>query len=522
MRRWLLAAWAIAPSVCAPQQTVPPARADGSEPWQLFVHNVPYRTLGVSASAEARYHAMISADPPPAHDEGGLYHEVIRELPRIMPPYVPRRAAGQDQPAHAARVLFLLPASPYHLCKATDMADVAWGQVYAVPKGAIPLSIQRSIIDAMGNGLANYAYGNVTCPTYERVLKWLFATAEWRAAPERHVFPWVMSHLLRVSLEADMARYREPRSLYAKMGQGILVTAEDRRRDWRGARACGHVVLAPYYSPSFFMHPEVDMTRLQGQKPALVVSSNVVTWGKKSPPCHRFDIPHKPQRWGCEDERLQEAHRLRGIVSWAVNNLTKSYGARAVALQTYRSVQQYASSALENTLRRKAETYKASTFCVIPAGDSAITTRIFSIIAALCIPVFVIDLDFLPFPSDIDWASMSIQVPSQQFLLYQRDLNKPSTVNPLLFLQSMERYEPDKILRLRTNLERARWHLLYHQDGRGVPVQGAAARPSAGHALVRELERAAARRLQLTSRSSMRASGAVLNCTRRVDPAHVP
>lgn len=383
----LVLAWAVTARTAVRGLEPHPAGLDASgAPWQLFVHDVPYRALGVSAEAERRYREVMDADPPPAHDEGGLYHETIRELQRIMPPYVPRRPGGDDQPARASRVLFLLPASPYHLCKATDMAGVTWGATYAVPKGAIPLSIQRSMYDAYASGLAKYHYGNVTCPTFERVLRWLFSTAEWKGAPERHVFPFVLSHVLRAALEADVGRYGAPRGLYARMGQGIIVTAEDRRRDWRGARACGHAVLAPYYSPPFFMHEEEAPARLRALKRTLVISSNAVTWGKKSPPCHRFDLAARPRFWGCEDVRMQEAHRLRGIVSWAVNNLTATYGANAMALETYRNDRQYQGAQLERTLRRKADVYKASTFCAVPAGDSAITTRIFSIVAALCIP----------------------------------------------------------------------------------------------------------------------------------------
>lgn len=135
--------------------------------------------------------------------------------------------------------------------------------------------------------------------------------------------------------------------------------------------------------------------------------------------------------------------------------------------------------------------------------------------------VFVIDLTFLPFPSVVDWAEISISVPAQALLEYQARLNDPATVNPLLFLQAIERDEPERIDRMRRGLARARWHLLYHQAGRGVPVPGAAQRPSAGHALVRELERAAAKRLQL-ARAAPGKPDAVLQCTRREDPDHLP
>lgn len=199
-----------------------------------------------------------------------------------------------------------------------------------------------------------------------------------------------------------------PLGIYPRMGLGILVTAEDRRYDWLEAGACGHVVHAPYYSPSFFL---ADHHRLNvgaaarggvgrpGQQPSSGNGSSsspsipalfggksifVVESGPTTTSCHRFDNRATPERWACYGAELRNAPVVRRAARAAMADVAQAAGAKSVAKQTQRSTQTYAD--LNSILRAKAAMYASSTFCLVLAGDSAITTRIFSIVQSLCIP----------------------------------------------------------------------------------------------------------------------------------------
>ncbi|KAJ1615963.1 hypothetical protein T492DRAFT_1115861 [Pavlovales sp. CCMP2436] len=238
----LLAAAASAAVADAPGDDavyLPPQRPNRAA-WRLYVYDVPWRALNISASAQARYQQMTTQDPPPAHDEGGLYHSVVSELPRLMPRWEPSAgelaAAAAGTGTAAVRgssdkhfgedVLFLLPLSPYHLCKAAEHPGTDWGTTWAAPKGSIPASIQQSTISAERDGLRTVG---ITCATYERAIDWLAVQPPYRLAPERHVFVHVLSHALRQAFRYDLRVHGGARSTYSRMGAGIVVTAEDRR-----------------------------------------------------------------------------------------------------------------------------------------------------------------------------------------------------------------------------------------------------------------------------------------------------
>lgn len=70
---------------------------------------------------------------------------------------------------------------------------------------------------------------------------------------------------------------------------------------------------------------------------------------------------------------------------------------------------------------------------------------------------------------------------------------------------------PPRIVALQAEIERTRWHLTYHRNGRGVDIAGAAERPSAGEALVHHLISAAAKR-QALARVTGGDAGAMLRC----------
>lgn len=181
----LLVALALSSAAEAPPDDgvfLPPLSPNRSA-WRLYVHDVPWDDLGVSDDARRLYEKMMARDPPPAHDEGGLYRAVVTELPRIMPRWQPRpaeldatlaaaterdRAAERDGPRFGDDVLFLLPLSPYHLCQAVEHGESPWGPTWAVPKGSIPVSIQSSMVSSMRDGLTTYGITCKTCASLER------------------------------------------------------------------------------------------------------------------------------------------------------------------------------------------------------------------------------------------------------------------------------------------------------------------------------------------------------------------
>lgn len=309
------------------------------------------------------------------------------------------------------------------------------------------------------------------------------------------------------------------------MGLGIIVTAEDRRFDWLEAAECGHVVHAPYYSPPFFLYDQerdaagklsqgasgaahqasttlrsgTDAT-MDGQTrpPALVVES-----GPPSTSCHRFDNRTSPKRWACPSAELRSAAYVRKVSRRAMTNLALVTGEQAEARQTRRGRQTYAN--MEGLLKAKAAMYAGSTFCLVLAGDSAITTRIFSIVQSLCIPgeagaghgardaqhvlratvlyalacaghsgvlalllmcallapcppsrpppcalrrcslraVFVFDRDFLPFPELVRWKNFSLRVRGEALIAYNR--RSTTLPNPLLELHRLKTERPEQL-----------------------------------------------------------------------------
>ncbi|KAG8467889.1 hypothetical protein KFE25_006941 [Diacronema lutheri] len=526
---------------------LPPIRADPTA-WRLYVHEVPWALLNISSDARRLYEQMIAEEPPPAHDEGGLYHAVVHDLPRLMPRWLPNAveleaalaatAGGAAPAADVARfgdnVLFLLPLSPYHLCKAVEHPHEAWGSAWAAKKGSIPTSISESMRSALRDGLASY---RITCETYERALRWLFSTAAWRLCPERHVFTHMLTHALREALRTDLRRQAHglgqargsralaasatpparPSGTYARMGAGILVSAEDRRYDWLEARACGHVVPAPYYSPPFFLRgtapfaPSAAGLPAPGARRALIVES-----GPRSTACHRFDNRATPNRWACHGAELRYSRFVRMAAKSAMLDVARAAGERVEAHATQRTDKGYAE--LDGLLRAKAAMYAASTFCLVLAGDSVITTRIFSVVQSLCVPVFVFDRDFLPFGELIPWKNISLRVRGDELILFDR--HRGSARNPLLALHALVTERPEELRALQEGVERARWHLTYHRHGRGVAIAGAENRPSAGEALVHHLVQAGAVR-QALARVTGGDASSVLRCTderlRRLD-----
>ena len=123
--------------------------------------------------------------------------------------------------------------------------------------------------------------------------------------------------------------------------------------------------------------------------------------------------------------------------------------------------------------RRLASCDLLTVCCVFRGrGDSAITPRIFSFVAAACIPVFPFSLDYLPFQHLVPWRNISLSV---EPCAVSRFRPNSSTPNPLEFLTTLPMA---RIGAMQRELLRVRDHLLFRVEPLG---------PSAVHSLALEL-----------------------------------
>ena len=111
----------------------------------------------------------------------------------------------------------------------------------------------------------------------------------------------------------------------------------------------------------------------------------------------------------------------------------------------------------------------------VPPGDSIMTPRLSSFVAAACIPVLAVPRDYLPFQSLIPWANITLSVRAKDLLTYHAARNQNDTMppNPLGFLRDMPREE---VTRRQQALLATRYHFLYREVA-----------PSAAHAVAYEL-----------------------------------
>jgi len=70
------------------------------------------------------------------------------------------------------------------------------------------------------------------------------------------------------------------------------------------------------------------------------------------------------------------------------------------------------SAEFEATSLSTAKTYRRSSFCLVPAGDSPTSRRLYDALAAGCVPIVLAELSELsqdlPFPGAVDWPSVAI------------------------------------------------------------------------------------------------------------------
>ena len=426
---------------------------------RLYTYPVPWDVINVSADERALYERILYRDPPhPEHAYIGAAQAVHRELPQRLP--------KATTPAEAA--LFFLPLSPWHLCFAADhelqlkiKLKMIWDRAKPAPverimdparySGGWRMRVSTAWPRDQGLG-AEFNRTMHTCKAYERAVQWVLSQPSWAAAPDRHVWMFEFPHWLRASLRTEETHLGRAVSLYARMAKGILLAQEDRMADWEQSRAARHLVVVPFSTPDFFVY---DL-EARGAKPITVAESS-----GSGVSCHRFDSPRSPGAFFCSHLSLQNPNLMRQAVKLACEQLPGG-----AALSPLKRNVHYGSS----FLLRKAALYNHSTFCIVPPGDSAMTPRIYSFTAALCIPVFTIPRTFLPFQSQIEWEKMSIEMSPEQarraLRWYQRVSNASTPVsslpNPLVFLTKIPR---QKVEEMQAELARVRALLLYQGGG---------------------------------------------------------
>ena len=111
----------------------------------------------------------------------------------------------------------------------------------------------------------------------------------------------------------------------------------------------------------------------------------------------------------------------------------------------------------DRVLRRTALEMSRAVFCLIVAGDSAITDRLYTAVAAGCIPVIVADELRGAFPSTVPWESFWVRVSMNGFARH-----------PEHVLDLLRGMEPSAIRRLQQELAAHRADVLYDAPGSRV------------------------------------------------------
>ena len=455
---------------------------------QVYLHTypIPWHVINVSVEQRADYEMLMQQPLNPQYAYIGASTSLTRQLPRVMA----RPAGSSDH----ARALFFLPLSPWPLCFVTDRAlrkmvkvDY-WQPGQTSARGQLP-PVER-VMDAARfssrgrmKDTSTYPHNRIfnhtthTCAAYERAVRWTLEQPTWLRAPERHLWIYEFPHFLRGALLVEQRGRGCAESLHAKMALGVLLAQEDRLGDWRQARELNHLIIIPFYSPPFFEFDASQATPAEHKDLLAAESSG------SGVVCHRFD--RGMRGFACDDEVMRHPNQVRQALKMATARLAGgSVLSPADRFSHYHT----------NFLVRKAALYNRSNFCLVPPGDSTMTPRISSFIAAACIPVFTGNLrDYLPFQSLIPWADVSLSANATDLLRYyssnkRRNASAPantsaaSSENPLDFLRAMPREE---VTRMQQALLSARYHFLYRDEA-----------PSAAHSVAHELREAFGKRGQ--------------------------
>ena len=457
----------------------------------LYTYPIPWDVINISSAARAAYEAIMREPLDPQYAYTGASTSLFRQLPSVMRPASALQGDGRTR---AATTLYLLPLSPWPLCFVSDeslrrFTRIKWSADRYLKLSATNTPVERVMdtarLSSRNRMTAAGTYPRTdffnrtrhTCAAYDRAVEWVVAQPTWRRAPERHLWVYEFPHYYRAALQTELQYRGCAETLYAKVALGVFLTQEDRLPDWAEARAQHLLVLVPFYSPPFF---EFDAGRDGGGLERLEFKDvTVVESSGHGVSCHRFDsgvvgLP-KGTAWGCHDAALKQANPVRDAAKFAVSHLPGGS-----LMSPLKRAEHYNTSALQI----KAALYNRSTFCLVPPGDSAITPRISSFIAALCIPVFTFSRQFLPFTGQVPWGNISLAINPYDLLRYQIGHNaalkgkRAMPDNPLEFLRRIPR---DEVRRMQRALLDARRHLLYRDDAEG---------PSAVHTVARELEAA--------------------------------
>ena len=464
-------------------------------PTRLYTYAPPWHALGynasVSSAVAATYHEVMATPVDDRFAYVGASADIVQALPRVLP----------SAPSPAAADFFFLPVHPWALCFANRVVVPGKrGRRLPWDRRSPPLveremdhvrMTQRWRMHALSewpradgdnhtHGGLSIAGGGQTCPAYQRMLAAVLASESWAHAPARHIWVFEFPHLLRAALHAEERGGLAPgeRSNDAKMAMGLLLSQEDRWGDWRVARAQHRLVLVPFDTPSYFEFDEAAAAAeggIRAYKTTLVSESS-----GSGVSCHRFDSA-RADRFACSDPALLSPDQLRKASALAVSHLPGG----EVLSPTSRAAH-YAGGMLE----QKALLYNRSTFCVLVPGDSAMTPRLASFLAAACIPVLTMSVDFVPFGALVPWENISVSVSPRALLAYQDAVRarnsssssrhprllRPLPPNPLRVLAAM----PERKLRAMQG------QLLHYRHAFAFRRAEA---PSAIHSIARELKR---------------------------------
>jgi hypothetical protein len=180
-------------------------------------------------------------------------------------------------------VVYLLPIAPYVLCAATDFAGANLSNPLMHAKGGFSRwRGSDSMYRAQTHCLRNHT---LTCPTYERTLRWMLGRPSWQGREHRHAFTLLGAEVPRVAYACDIRRGTpsEAHSVYSRIARSILITTEGRRWSWRSEREQGYLVTTPQWWPSFFMLNSTA-EQLPRAKRELVAMKSVA-----AKTCHRYD-----------------------------------------------------------------------------------------------------------------------------------------------------------------------------------------------------------------------------------------